>query len=102
MLHLSELHGGVTHLAVVAIPVLPDRAAVPAGRRGRRRSGFGCASCHGDEAQGLRGPSVSGGAELGQFRRVHGDGPFPPAVVSDRDFTAVDAWLGTRRRGRRD
>lgn len=79
-------------------------APADAGRRAFSRSGLGCASCHGDKAQGLRGPSLSGGAELGQFRRVHGDGLFPPAAVSDRDFTAVDAWLRTlpRRRGRRD
>jgi hypothetical protein len=35
------------------------------------------------------------------FRRVHGAGLFPPAVVSDRDFAAVDAWLKTLRSGRR-
>jgi mono/diheme cytochrome c family protein len=76
----------------------------PAGRQAFSRSGLGCASCHGDQAQGLRGPDLAGGAELAQFRRVHGSGLFPPAVVSDRDFAAVNAWLRTlpRPAGRRD
>jgi mono/diheme cytochrome c family protein len=79
-------------------------APADAGRQAFSRRGLGCASCHGDQAQGRRGPSLSGGAERAQFRRVHGDGLFPPAVVSDRDFAAVDAWLRTlpRRRGRPD
>jgi mono/diheme cytochrome c family protein len=74
-----------------------------AGRQAFSRSGLGCASCHGDQAQGLRGPDLAGGAELAQFRRVHGSGLFPPAVVSDRDFAAVNAWLRTlpRPAGRR-
>jgi mono/diheme cytochrome c family protein len=67
------------------------------------RQGLGCASCHGDRAQGLRGPSLAGGAEREEFRGVHGAGLFPPAVVTDRDFAAVNAWLRTlpSRRGRR-
>jgi mono/diheme cytochrome c family protein len=75
-----------------------------AGRQAFARSGLGCASCHGDQAQGRRGPRLAGGAELDQFRRVHGDGLFPPAVVSDRDFAAVNAWLRRlpRPAGRRD
>ena len=39
--------------------------AAPASPPGRRRSsaqGLGCARCHGDLAQGLRGPSLAGGA----------------------------------------
>ena len=75
--------------------------AAAAGRRAFARSGLGCASCHGDQAEGLRGPSLAGGRGLDDFRRVHGAGLFPPAVVSDRDFAAVDAWLKTLRSGRR-
>jgi uncharacterized membrane protein len=71
-----------------------------AGRKAFARGGLGCASCHGDQAEGLRGPSLAGGAGLDDFRRVHRAGLFPPAVVSDRDFAAVNAWLKTlRRRG---
>jgi class 3 adenylate cyclase/mono/diheme cytochrome c family protein len=72
-----------------------------AGRRAFARGGLGCASCHGDQAEGLRGPSLAGGAELEEFRHVHGTGLFPPTVVTDRDFAAVNAWLQTlQRRGR--
>jgi mono/diheme cytochrome c family protein len=73
------------------------RGARPAdaGRTAFARGELGCASCHGDQAQGLRGPRLSGGAELEQFRRVHGDGLFPPTVVSDAEFAAVNAWLRT-------
>jgi hypothetical protein len=83
MPHLSELHGAATHLAVVAIPVY---VIVLLSRRA-----------------GLGGAALAR-AELGQFRRVHGDALFPPAVVGDRQFAAVDAWLRTlpRRPGRRD
>jgi hypothetical protein len=42
-----------------------------------------------------RGPSLAGGRELADFRRVHGHGLFPAAAVSDRDFAAIDAWLKT-------
>ena len=50
-------------------PLRPRRAA-----QAFARSGLGCASCHGDQAQGLRGPSLAGGAELEEFRGVHGTG----------------------------
>lgn len=68
-----------------------------AGRAAFSAQGLGCARCHGDQAQGLRGPSLAGGVELRRFRRVHGHGLFPPAVVTDRDFRAIDAWLRTLR-----
>jgi uncharacterized membrane protein len=66
-----------------------------AGRMAFARDGLGCASCHGDHAQGLRGPQLAGGRDLGDFRRVHAHGLFPPSVVSDRDFAAIDAYLKT-------
>lgn len=62
---------------------------------------LGCASCHGDAAQGARGPRLAGGRDLDDFRRVHAAGLFPPAVVTDRDFAAIDAWLRTLDRGSR-
>jgi mono/diheme cytochrome c family protein len=56
-------------------------------------SGLGCASCHGDQAQGDRGPRLAGGRDVEEFRRVHGRLLFPPEMVSDRDFAAIDAYL---------
>lgn len=68
---------------------------VTAGREAFSTGGLGCAACHGQLAQGMRGPSLAGGRGLDDFRRVHGHGLFPPRVVSDRDFAAVNAWLKT-------
>jgi uncharacterized membrane protein len=76
-------------------------APAAAGRAAFSTSGLGCASCHGNLAQGERGPSLAGGRDLGDFRRVHQHGLFPPAIVSDRDFAAVNAWLRTLDRGQR-
>ena len=66
-----------------------------AGRTAFSAQGLGCARCHGDLAQGLRGPSLIGGREVTDIRRVHGHGLFPSQAVSDRDFAAIDAWLRT-------
>ncbi len=66
-----------------------------AGAQAFSTDGLGCASCHGDRAQGLRGPRLAGGVELEEFRHVHASGLFPPSVVTDRDFAAIDAWLRT-------
>jgi mono/diheme cytochrome c family protein len=68
---------------------------VQAGRLAFSASGLGCALCHGDRAQGLRGPRLAGGAQLADFRHVHAHGLFPASVVSDRDFRAIDAYLRT-------
>jgi mono/diheme cytochrome c family protein len=73
---------------------------VAAGEQGFSRTGLGCASCHGDQAEGARGPGLAGGQELPDFRRVHGQGLFPRSVVSDKDFAAVNAWLKTLPSGR--
>ncbi len=67
--------------------------AVAAGRTAFSRSGLGCASCHGDQAQGARGPRLAGGRDTEDFRRVHAGGLFPPSVVTDKDFAAIDAYL---------
>jgi len=66
-----------------------------AGRAAFAEGGLGCASCHGDRAQGDRGPPLAGGRDVEEFRRVHAHGLFPAAVVSDRDFAAIDAYLQT-------
>jgi cytochrome c553 len=68
---------------------------VQAGRQAFSTRGLGCASCHGERAQGLRGPRLAGGVELEEFRGVHGRGLFPPSVVKDADFAAINAWLRT-------
>ena len=73
-------------------------APATAGKAAFAEQGLGCASCHGDLAQGQRGPSLAGGRGLEDFRRVHAKGLFPPAAVSDRDFQAIDAWLRTLQR----
>ena len=72
-------------------------APAKAGRIAFSAAGLGCARCHGDQAQGLRGPQLAGGVELGEFRGVHGHGLFPQKVVNDRDFAAVNAYLKTLR-----
>jgi uncharacterized membrane protein len=47
-------------------------------------------------AAGRQAFSTSGlGCDLEEFRRVHQHGLFPKAVVSDRDFAAINAWLRT-------
>jgi uncharacterized membrane protein len=69
-----------------------------AGQAAFSATGLGCARCHGDQAQGLRGPRLAGGVELEEFRNVHAGGLFPPKVVTDRDFAAIDAYLKTLRR----
>jgi mono/diheme cytochrome c family protein len=74
-------------------------APATAGKQAFSAQGLGCARCHGELAQGERGPRLAGGVELGEFRGVHGHGLFPPAIVSDRDFQAIDAWLRTLPRG---
>lgn len=73
-------------------------SAAQAGRQAFSSEGFGCASCHGDQAQGMRGPALAGGKDLADFRRVHGKLLFPKAMVSDQDFQAIDAWLKTLKR----
>lgn len=72
------------------------------GKQAFSTRGLGCARCHGNLAQGLRGPPLGGGIELRDFRGVHGGGLFPASVVTDRDFRAVDAWLRTLPERRRD
>ena len=75
----------------VALATGTSQAA--AGKAAFSEQGLGCARCHGDLAQGQRGPDLAGGRGLDDFRRVHGHGLFPQTMVSDRDFQAVNAWL---------
>jgi uncharacterized membrane protein len=86
-----------TAIGTSALNVALAKGTSPAaaGKQAFARDGLGCASCHGDQAQGDRGPRLAGGRDLDEFRRVHARGLFPPSVVSDRDFAAINAWLHT-------
>jgi len=70
-------------------------APVVAGRQAFSADGLGCSRCHGDRAQGTRGPRLAGGRDVAEFRHVHEHGLFPRRLVTDRDFAAIDAWLKT-------
>jgi mono/diheme cytochrome c family protein len=77
------------------IALAQGKDEVLAGREAFSAEGLGCARCHGDRAQGMRGPRLAGGAELADFRRVHDHLLFPRRIVTDRDFAAIDAYLKT-------
>jgi mono/diheme cytochrome c family protein len=87
--------------AQLEVALAKGEDAVRAGRQAFSTAGLGCASCHGDRAQGLRGPRLAGGVELEEFRGVHAHGLFPPDVVTDRDFAAINAYLKSLRTGSR-
>jgi mono/diheme cytochrome c family protein len=89
---LAQTAVGIAQLEVARAKGTP---AVVAGKQAFSSDGLGCASCHGDLAQGLRGPRLAGGVELEEFRGVHEHGLFPPEVVKDADFAAINAWLKT-------
>jgi uncharacterized membrane protein len=80
-----------------ALHVAEARGEAPAkaGQAAFAATGLGCARCHGDLAQGDRGPRLAGGVELTRFRHVHDQGLFPASVVTDRDFDAINAYLRT-------
>lgn len=79
----AQLQVALTHQASI----------LQAGKQAFSEQGLGCATCHGDLAQGDRGPRLAGGRELGEFRSVHSHGLFPPKVVTDREFGAINDWL---------
>jgi mono/diheme cytochrome c family protein len=89
----GEIAQTAAGVAKLRIALARGSDPVVAGRAAFSNQGLGCASCHGDLAQGQRGPSLAGGADAGDFRRVHARGLFPRSVVADADFRAVDAWL---------
>ena len=91
---LAQSASGAKQLDVALAKGMPPAQA---GKVAFSQSGLGCASCHGALAQGDRGPSLAGGRDLEEFRRVHEHGLFPPRIVSDRDFAAIDAYLRTLR-----
>jgi mono/diheme cytochrome c family protein len=98
---LAQTAAGTAALEAALAKGVP---AAQAGKVAFSSQGLGCARCHGDLAEGQRGPNLQGGRELGDFRRVHGHGLFPAQAVGDRDFAAIDAYLKTLGggEGRRD
>jgi len=92
---LAQSASGAAQLEVALAGGTPD---VAAGKQAFSTDGLGCASCHGELAQGARGPKLAGGVELEEFRGVHAHGLFPPSVVTDRDFAAINAYLKSLRR----
>jgi uncharacterized membrane protein len=91
----GQLAQTATGVAQLEVALSKGANQVAAGQMAFSAQGLGCARCHGDLAQGLRAPSLAGGREVADFRRVHGHGLFPARVVGDRDFAAIDAWLRT-------
>jgi mono/diheme cytochrome c family protein len=87
---MAQTAGGAARLdAALARGVAP----AVAGRMAFSAEGLGCARCHGDQAEGLRGPNLQGGREVEEFRNVHGHGLFPARAVTDRQFAAINAYL---------
>ena len=97
----GQLSQSATGAQQLEVALARGTAPATAGRQAFSADGLGCALCHGDHAQGLRGPPLAGGVDLADFRGVHQHGLFPPAIVSDRAFAAVDAWLRTLPRRQR-
>jgi mono/diheme cytochrome c family protein len=91
----GQLAQTATGTAQLEVALARGVAPAEAGRQAFSTDGLGCAACHGDQAQGQRGPGLAGGVKLEDFRGVHGQGLFPPKVVKDADFAAIDAWLKT-------
>jgi mono/diheme cytochrome c family protein len=91
----GQLAQTATGTAQLEVALAKGTPPAQAGRQAFSTDGLGCASCHGDQAQGQRGPRLAGGVKLEDFRHVHAAGLFPPQVVKDADFQAIDAWLKT-------
>lgn len=81
--------------AMLQLALASKADPVTAGKQAFSREGLGCARCHGDLAQGQRGPSLAGGRGLEDFRRVHEHGLFPPKIVSDKQYEVIDTYLKT-------
>jgi uncharacterized membrane protein len=91
----GQLAQSASGAATLAVALTHGVNPVAAGRRAFSANQLGCATCHGALAQGLRGPRLAGGVDLDEFRHVHGTGLFPPRIVSDREFQAINAFLKT-------
>jgi mono/diheme cytochrome c family protein len=89
----GELAQSAAGASEIQVALAQGVSARRVGMEAFSAGGLGCASCHGDHAQGERGPPLAGGRGLDDFRRVHGHGLFPPAMVSAQDFAVVDRYL---------
>ena len=96
----GELEQTAAGASALGATLAKGTAPAVAGQAAFSATGLGCARCHGDLAQGMRGPNLQGGRDVADFRRVHGHGLFPAKAVSDRQFAAIDAWLQTLGGGR--
>lgn len=94
----GQLAQSASGAAQLRVALATGENMVAAGRTAFSSDGLGCARCHGDLAQGQRGPRLAGGVGLDDFRGVHGHGLFPPGIVSDADFRAINAYLRTLQR----
>jgi mono/diheme cytochrome c family protein len=92
---LAQSAAGAARLQVA---LAQGQSPAAAGKVAFSSEGLGCARCHGDLAQGQRGPRLAGGVGLDDFRGVHGHGLFPSWIVSDADFRAINAYLRTLQR----
>ena len=86
----AQTANGAARLRMALARGVPE---VQAGRTAFSAQGLGCAECHGNQAQGMRGPRLAGGNDIEQYRHVHGNGLFPPNVVTPRMFRAINAYL---------
>lgn len=91
----GELAQSATGARQLEMALSKGASPATAGRQAFSETGLGCAACHGDLAQGDRGPALAGGRDVEEFRHVHEHGLFPPDVVTDRDFAAINAYLRT-------
>ena len=66
-----------------------------AGKAAFSEQGLGCASCHGDLAQGQRGPASPAGAGSRTSAACTRTACSRAPPCRDRDFQAIDAWLRT-------
>ena len=89
------------------IAITQGKNEVLAGREAFSKEGLGCATCHGNLAQGDRGPRLAGGRDVEEFRNVHGHGLFPkqvghrPRLRGDQRVPADARATGPRWRRRR-
>lgn len=94
----GELAQSASGAATVAVDLARHESRVAVGRWAFQH-GFGCAACHGMEAQGARGPGLSGGFDVRRFEHTHGAGLFPRRIVTPTMIAALEAWLRTEPSG---
>jgi uncharacterized membrane protein len=94
----GELAQTATAATAVSVDLARHESPVAVGRWAFQ-TGFGCATCHGMQAQGGRGPGLSGGFEVARFEDTHGGALFPQRIVTPRMLDTLEAWLRTKPSG---